>query len=362
MSDEPMISLRHVSRSYGTIRAVDDVSFDIAPGEFFSLLGPSGCGKTTLLRMIGGFDSPTGGEILIDGRPMAGIAANRRPTNMVFQNYAIFPHLSIRENIGYGLVHRKLSRAEIARKVDEALAMIRLSNMGDRRPDQLSGGQRQRVALARALVCNPKVLLLDEPLGALDKKLRAEMQVELRRIQRAVNITFVLVTHDQEEALTLSDRIAVMVAGRPLQIGDARALYDRPQSRMVADFIGEMNFFTGEVTEASGGTALVRAGPLGEFRVDSRQPVTGGRKVTLAIRPEKVSHSWEKPEAARRVIEGRVVTETYLGDRCQYGIEIAGHADLIRVATQNGGADRQVPPGHPIWLDLPRDSLLLLTD
>ena len=357
-----MISLRQVSRSYGMMRAVDDVTFDIAAGEFFSLLGPSGCGKTTLLRMIGGFDNPTEGEIYIDGRPMAGVPANRRPTNMVFQNYAIFPHLSIRENIGYGLLHRKMNQAEINARIDQALDLIRLSHIGDRRPDQLSGGQRQRVALARALVCEPKVLLLDEPLGALDKKLRAEMQIELRRIQRSVGITFVLVTHDQEEALTLSDRVAVMAAGRPLQIGDARALYERPDNRAVAEFIGEMNFFAGEVRAMRPGGALVAAAGLGDIVVRSAGAVTPGRRVTLALRPEKISLDLAPPADRPDATAGRIVSQIYLGDRCQYGIAIADLEAPISVVTQNTQAGNGLAEGQPVWLNWERQSIRLLTE
>src|SRR5499427_3518646 len=220
MSDS-IISLQNVSKHFGAVRAVDGVNFDIRRGEFFSLLGPSGCGKTTLLRMLAGFEVPTAGEIYIDGQPMSAVPPYARPTNMVFQNYAIFPHLNVRDNIAFGLRKKRLTRAETDRIVEQALDLIKLPGYGARASDQLSGGQRQRVALARALVCRPKVLLLDEPLGALDKKLREEMQIELRQIQRSVGITFVFVTHDQEEALTLSDRIAVMAAGRVLQVDSA---------------------------------------------------------------------------------------------------------------------------------------------
>jgi ABC-type Fe3+/spermidine/putrescine transport system ATPase subunit len=231
---EIYISIRGVTKHFGNVRAVDDVSFDIRAGEFFSLLGPSGCGKTTLLRMLAGFETPTSGEIFIDGQPMSAVPANRRPTNMVFQNYAIFPHLDVRRNIAYGLRKQRLAKAEIEATVERALELIKLPGYGDRQAHQLSGGQRQRVALARALVCQPKVLLLDEPLGALDKKLREEMQLELRQLQRSVGITFMLVTHDQEEALTMSDRIAVISKGKVLQLDTATRLYETPGSRPAA--------------------------------------------------------------------------------------------------------------------------------
>src|SRR5215475_13118056 len=244
--DDTFISLRGISKHFGSVCAVDDVSFDIRRGEFFSLLGPSGCGKTTLLRMLAGFEFPTTGEIFIDGQPMLSVPPNERPTNMVFQSYAIFPHLTVAENIGYGLRKKGLTKAEIAATVEQALDRIKLAGYGSRGAHQLSGGQRQRVALARALVCRPKVLLLDEPLGALDKKLREEMQIELRQLQRSVGITFVFVTHDQEEALTMSDRIAVMSKGTILQIDTAERLYEAPSCREVAGFIGSMNFIDGQ--------------------------------------------------------------------------------------------------------------------
>ncbi|HEY7748451.1 MAG TPA: ATP-binding cassette domain-containing protein, partial [Aestuariivirgaceae bacterium] len=254
---DAIISLKAVSKTFGPVRAVDGVSFDIMRGEFFSLLGPSGCGKTTLLRILAGFEDPSAGDVLIDGQSVIGVPANERPTNMVFQSYAIFPHLTVAENIAYGLRKKGLSKAEMASTVENALEMIKLSGYGDRGAHQLSGGQRQRVALARALVCRPKVLLLDEPLGALDKKLREEMQIELRALQRSVGITFVFVTHDQEEALTLSDRIAVMSKGKTLQIDNATRLYEAPNCREVADFIGSMNFFDGAIKGIDNGHAIV---------------------------------------------------------------------------------------------------------
>ncbi len=235
---------------------MDAVELAIKHGEFFSLLGPSGCGKTTLLRMIAGFDYPSEGEIYIDGAPMSAVPPNKRPSNMVFQSYAIFPHLNVFDNIAYGLRKERLARAELSRRVNEALAMIKLEGFGKRRGDQLSGGQRQRVALARALILKPKVLLLDEPLGALDKRLREAMQIELRQLQKNVGITFVFVTHDQEEALSLSDRVAVMSGGKVLQIAPPRTLYEAPNCREVADFIGTMNFFDGTVTSYDDGLSI----------------------------------------------------------------------------------------------------------
>ena len=240
MSEKPIIELRDVVKTFGTVKALNGINANIREGEFFSLLGPSGCGKTTLLRMIAGFEDPSGGEILIDGKSMRGIPANRRPTNMVFQSYAIFPHLSVAENVAYGLKRKKLPKTEVAEEVNKALSMVDLSGYGGRAAHELSGGQRQRVALARALVMRPKVVLLDEPLSALDKKLREQMQVELRQLQQSIGITFILVTHDQEEALIMSDRIAVMFEGNIAQIDSPEGLYRHPVSKRVASFISSM--------------------------------------------------------------------------------------------------------------------------
>ncbi len=263
-NDQSIISIRGISKHYGEVHAVDDANLEIERGEFFSLLGPSGCGKTTLLRMLAGLETPTAGEIFIDDQPMSAIPAYRRPVNMVFQNYAIFPHLDVRGNIAFGLRKSGLSKAELSAKVEAMLDLIKLPGYEERSATQLSGGERQRIALARALIKRPKVLLLDEPLGALDKKLREQMQLELRDLQKSVGITFVFVTHDQEEALTMSDRIAVMSDGKVLQVSSPTGLYERPESRFVADFICNMNFFDGRVRKSANGSAIVDAGSLGE--------------------------------------------------------------------------------------------------
>ncbi len=251
-----MIDIRAISKAYGNYAALDGIDMEIRQGEFFSLVGPSGCGKTTLLKIIGGFEQTTAGRLLIAGEDMSVIPAYRRPTNMVFQSYALFPHMNIRRNVSYGVRKSGLPAAEKAQIVDEALALVKMSDFADRLPGQLSGGQRQRIALARAIVCKPKVLLLDEPLGALDKRLREEMQFELKSLQRRLGITFVCVTHDQEEAMSMSDRIAVMSAGRLLQIDTPDNLYERPLSRDVADFVGNMNFFDVQARERG---TMVRA-------------------------------------------------------------------------------------------------------
>jgi spermidine/putrescine ABC transporter ATP-binding subunit len=364
MSDS-IISLQNVSKHFGPVKAVDAVSFEIRRGEFFSLLGPSGCGKTTLLRMLAGFEVATEGEIFIDGQPMSAVPPYVRPTNMVFQNYAIFPHLNVRENIAFGLRKKKLTKAETARIVAEALELIKMPGYGERAADQLSGGQRQRVALARALVCRPKVLLLDEPLGALDKKLREEMQIELRQIQRSVGVTFVFVTHDQEEALTLSDRVAVMSRGKTLQIDSGTRIYEAPNCREVAEFIGTMNFLPGVVGEIAQGHARVDAGSLGRFEVAVGDGTPArGTAVSVAVRPEKIHLHWVPPEDARNALRGRLNAKAYFGDRSHYYVEVDGLQKLIAVSRQN--ADRELAEsdaiGRAVWMSWKPEAASLLTE
>src|SRR6478752_7733918 len=280
------LSISQVSKSFGGPPVVDAVSLEVPRGEFFSLLGPSGCGKTTLLRMIAGFEAPDSGTISIDGEVMNTVRPHLRPTNMVFQSYAIFPHLNVFDNIAYGLRKLKLPKDSLRARIDSMLATVRLEGLGQRAADQLSGGQRQRVALARALVREPKILLLDEPLGALDKRLREAMQIELRALQRKVGITFVLVTHDQEEAVALSDRVAVMEKGKILQVASPRTLYERPASRAVADFIGEINFFHATVRDMDEDRAAVNAGLLGILalpRANVAPGIKAGDHILLAI-------------------------------------------------------------------------------
>lgn len=328
------IIIDKVTKRFGTTAAVDGISLRIARGEFFSLLGPSGCGKTTLLRMIGGFAFPDEGAIALDGEDITQLPPNRRPTNMVFQSYAIFPHLNVRDNIAYGLRVERLTTAERDARVDEALAMIRLSGYGNRRAQELSGGERQRVALARALVKRPKVLLLDEPLGALDKRLREAMQIELRQIQREVGITFIFVTHDQEEALSMSDRVAVMEKGRVLQMADPKTLYEKPVSRAVADFIGTMNFFAGRVVGISGGTTVVETAALGrvEASLNGAGGFSPGARALIAIRPEKLQLSPEK--SATSSVQGEILAASYLGDRSQIQVRISGADAPVAVVVQ----------------------------
>ena len=364
MSDS-IISLQNVSKHFGQVKAVDEVTFDIRRGEFFSLLGPSGCGKTTLLRMLAGFEVPTAGEIFIDGQPMSAVPPYARPTNMVFQNYAIFPHLNVRQNIAFGLRKKKMSKAEIAHTVAESLDLIKMAGYGERASDQLSGGQRQRVALARALVCRPKVLLLDEPLGALDKKLREEMQIELRQIQRSVGVTFVFVTHDQEEALTLSDRVAVMSGGKTLQIDSGTRIYEAPNCREVAEFIGTMNLFPGIVGEIAQGHARIDAGALGRFEIAIADGIpVRGTQVSVAVRPEKIHLHWAPPEGASNALTGRLNAKAYFGDRSHYYVEVDGLSKLIAVSRQN--ADRELAEsdaiGRAVWMSWKPEAASLLTE
>ncbi len=358
---EPMIAIDTVRRDFGSVAAVDGVSFDIARGEFFSMLGPSGCGKTTLLRMLAGLDQPTAGSIAIDGQAMAGVPANLRPTNMVFQSYAIFPHLNVRENVAYGLKRLKLGKAEESQRVENALALVKLEGYGERGALQLSGGQRQRVALARALVCRPKVLLLDEPLGALDKKLREEMQVELRALQREVGITFVFVTHDQEEALTLSDRIAVMARGKVLQIDTASRLYENPNCREVAEFIGSMNLFAGKVASA-GAVTDIDAGSLGHLRAPQLAELAAGSPVHLAVRPEKLTIG-AIPNPMENAVSGTVLAQTYLGDRSRYLVKVDGLPAPLAISMQHSARSPAagLEPGSAARVSWPIEAGLILT-
>lgn len=362
MSERPMISIEGLTRRYGGFTALDRASVEIRRGEFFSLLGPSGCGKTTLLRLIGGLDHASEGTITIDGKPMDGLPANRRPTNMVFQSYAIFPHLNVRENVGYGLKRLRLDRAEERGRVEEALRQVSLEGLGERRANELSGGQRQRVALARALVLRPKVLLLDEPLSALDKKLREQMQVELRRLQQAVGITFVLVTHDQYEALAMSDRIAVMFGGRIAQIDAPKEIYQRPATRQVADFLGGMNLIEARVAGENGTMLTLETSGFGTIR--TRRPPRLTRPdgaVTVGIRPERLRILWDE-ETAERQIEGRVVERHYFGEITHLVVAVEGlDAPLSVSETNDFGAD-DLPVGAQVRLTYDPDALVALSD
>ena len=304
------IGLHGIKKWFGTFQAVDDVTLDIRPNEFFTLLGPSGCGKTTLLRMIAGFELPTEGQILLDGADISSLLPNQRPVNTVFQNYALFPHLSVAENIAFGLKMLGRPKAEIGTIVNDMLRLVHLEERGDNPVTQLSGGQQQRVALARALAPRPKVLLLDEPLSALDLKLRKSMQMELKRLQLETGITFVFVTHDQEEALTMSDRIAVMSAGTVRQVGSPWDIYDRPAERFVADFIGETNFLEADVVSVSGSAARVRLSSGAEISASFPADAVPTGSVTIVVRPE---HARAGAPTGMSVLRGAVHDIVYLG-------------------------------------------------
>jgi len=389
----PAVEVRHLVKEFidrrgDVVRAVDDVSLAIREGEFFALLGPSGCGKTTTLRAIAGFEEPTSGEILLRGRPVQGVPPFHRPVNTVFQDYALFPHMTVRQNVMFGLRMAGVSPDGARRRAAEALDLVHLPGVGDRRPGQLSGGQRQRVALARALVNRPAVLLLDEPLGALDLKLRKAMQFELKQLQQQVGITFVYVTHDQEEALTMADRIAVMSLGRALQVGSPDEVYERPSNRFVADFIGETNFIAGtlegrDAPGADGGDprgaaaiGVVRLADGRTVRAAVRDPAASvGGAVAVAVRPEKIELTTLAGRgtggAAAHVapggaslseLRGRVVDAHYIGTDTRYRVRSGDGVELIvRVQNQLAGFDGMLPRGTEVTARWRTDHASVLT-
>jgi putrescine transport system ATP-binding protein len=351
-SDGPLLRIDTVVKRYGGFRAVDGLSLDIGAGEFFALLGPSGCGKTTLLRMLAGFEMPDEGRILLGGNDIAQIPPHQRPINMMFQNYALFPHLSVRENIAFGLKRARMRRSEIKTRVAEMVALVKLEGLEKRKPDQLSGGQRQRVALARSLARRPQVLLLDEPLAALDKKLRESTQLELMELQRRLGLTFVIVTHDQEEAMTMAGRIGVMAAGRLQQVAPPRELYEAPRSRWIAEFVGDVNLFEGELAAGESGRPTVGPGMASKvaarlaivtseagtiFVAEPREPVTK-TSLCVAIRPEKVKLSGRGPISDNTQplnrLEGMVTDVSYLGGITAYKVKLDSGA-VVRSSMAN---------------------------
>jgi len=366
MASEYAIEMRDVLKQFitpegGVLSAVNHVSMQIKDGEFFSLLGPSGCGKTTSLRMIAGFELPTSGQILIHDKDMSQVAAHLRPVNTVFQQYALFPHMTVEQNIGFGLEMKGVGKAERSMRVSEALEMVRLPGMEMRRTKQLSGGQQQRIALARALVNKPEVLLLDEPLGALDLKLRKEMQLELKTLQREVGITFIYVTHDQEEALTMSDRIAVMSKGIALHVGKPEEIYERPANRFVADFIGETNFLDGVVRGQNGAVVEVDLFSTGLVHVESSRTFTNGQQVSVAVRPEKLRLNSEL--AGGNNLKGHVVDVIYIGTDTHYGVLFPG-GQKARVREQNitQGQKEIASVGAEVMVSFTTTSPRLLTE
>ena len=353
-----VIEIDHVSKAYADFTAVRDADFTIAEGEFFSMLGPSGCGKTTTLRMIAGFETPTTGAIRLEGQDVSRVPPNKRDVNTVFQQYALFPHMSVWDNVAYGPRAKKLPKAEVAKRVDELLGVVRLTDFAKRRPSQLSGGQQQRVALARALVNYPKALLLDEPLGALDLKLRQGMQLELKRIQREVGITFIFVTHDQEEALTMSDRIAVMNVGNVEQIGSPREIYDRPASVFVAGFIGQANLWPATVVARTGTTTTVEvAGRQLDVEGDESGLAIGERG-TFMVRPERVYVDADAAHPDSWTVEGTVTDLVFQGPVVRYEMRLAdGTPAVAHVPARRDGLPI---PGDRVQASWSDDACVLL--
>ncbi len=350
--EKPFVSIRNITKKFGDFIAVNDVSLDIYKGEIFCLLGGSGCGKSTLLRMLAGFEMPSSGVIEIDGRSMAGVQPYDRPTNMMFQSYALFPHMSVEKNIAYGLIREGVPKADAMARVSDMLAMVQLSPYAARKPHQLSGGQRQRVALARSLVKRPKVLLLDEPLGALDKKLREETQLELIKIQETLGITFIVVTHDQEEAMTLSTRIGVMDAGRIVQVGEPVEIYEHPSSRFVADFIGSVNMFEGRISEdAADHVKIASAEAGGEINVSHGVHCTLDQKVWYAVRPEKIRVLREKPADFENAFQGIVEERLYLGNQSVFSIRLdSGKRIKATRPNLDRHADEDISWDEKVWV------------
>ena len=356
--EHPAIELVGVHKDYlshgDRVHAVRRMDLAIAQGEFFSLLGPSGCGKTTTMRMIAGFEEPTAGTVFLDGRDVTGVSPNKRDVNMVFQSYALFPHLTAHQNVAFGLERKKVARAEIQQRVGEIMEIVSLTGMEKRAPREMSGGQQQRVALARALVNRPRALLLDEPLGALDLKLRQQMQVELKRIQREVGITFVYVTHDQGEALTMSDRIAVMDAGVIEQLGSPREIYEHPATRFVAGFIGTSNLISGRVDRMDGNRAVLNYGDRGRVVVAMRRPVAPGDPIEVSVRPEKIDiHRSAPPPKDGSILAGVVAEVVYHGTSTNYTVTTAAGPDLVVFDQNAASADDLAEPGDPVFLTWP---------
>jgi spermidine/putrescine transport system ATP-binding protein len=349
--EEPDIRLDRVTKRFGSVTAVDDLTLEIGHGEFFSLLGPSGCGKTTTLRMLGGFEEPSAGTIYLGGSDVTDLPPYRRDVNTVFQSYALFPHLDVLENVAFGLRRRRVGRDEAHRRVADVLALVDLPGFEKRRPSQLSGGQQQRVALARALVNEPRVLLLDEPLGALDLKLRKQMQLELKRIQQEVGITFLYVTHDQEEAMTMSNRLAVMRGGRIEQIGAPEEVYEHPATEFVAGFLGASNLLDGVVRDAGTDRATVELKDGSQVAVPAERLAGIGPSVRLGVRPEKIRIvvGDEEPPAGWNGVNGTVTTVAYIGVSYQYSVEGPG-GRTITVYAQNLGSEAAASAGEPTRL------------
>ena len=363
-STKPYISFKNVTKKFGDFTAVDNLSLDIYNREFFALLGASGCGKSTLLRMLAGFEQPTTGEIVLDGQNLAGTPPYRRPVNMMFQSYALFPHMSVEKNIAFGLRQDGMPKAEIDDRVSQMLKLVKLEQFAKRKPNQLSGGQRQRVALARSLAKRPKVLLLDEPLGALDKKLREETQFELMDLQQNLGLTFVVVTHDQEEAMTMADRIAVMSHGKVVQVATPAEIYEAPNCRFVADFIGDVNILDGNVTSTQSGIVEISVDSALTLRIASSDTPAAGSRASLAIRPEKLRVSPRPPaNASVNATEGEIWDIAYLGDMTVFHVKLKS-GQVLKASSLNAVRAVEEPFAYDqnVWVSFDENAGILLKD
>jgi putrescine transport system ATP-binding protein len=361
----PLIRFMGVTKRFGDFTAVDNISLDVHQREFFSLLGPSGCGKTTLMRMLAGFEEPSAGRITLAGKDLAGVPPYERPTNMMFQSYALFPHMTVAENIAFGLKMDKMPKPEIEKRVAEMLRLVKLEKFAARKPHQLSGGQRQRVALARSVAKQPKVLLLDEPLAALDKKLREETQFELMDIQVELGITFIIVTHDQEEAMTMSDRIAVMDHGKLVQVGPPGEIYEQPNSKYVADFIGDVNILEGRIASRSGSTVELISPKGGRLAVECNEEVSAGQHAYVAVRPEKMRIALDEPaRGTPNVFKGGVFDIGYLGDWTNFIVDVeGGDGQRMRVSRANMSrfVERPITWDDTVYVSFAPDAGVILT-
>jgi putrescine transport system ATP-binding protein len=357
----PLVRFDVVSKRFGTFTAVDHVTLDIHAGEFFALLGPSGCGKTTLLRMLAGFETPSEGRVLLAGEDLSDVPPYRRPVNMMFQSYALFPHLTVAGNVAFGLKQDGIPRGEIETRVAEMLSLVRLEGLERRKPHQLSGGQRQRVALARALVKRPKVLLLDEPLAALDRQLRENTRFELMHLQASLGLTFIIVTHDREEAMTLSSRVAVMDHGRIMQVATPSEIYEQPRSRFVAEFIGDVNLIEGALAATASGRVAIDTA-AGQLYAADPGDAAAGQQVWLAVRPEKVRISSSLPDNGANCVRGQVVDVGYLGDVSTYHVRL-GSGLMMKATAANltRMIERPIGPDDEIWLSWPPEAAVVLT-
>ncbi|MEO9612229.1 MAG: ABC transporter ATP-binding protein [Nitratireductor sp.] len=362
-SAKPYISFDNITKKFGDFTAVDSLSLDIYEREFFALLGASGCGKSTLLRMLAGFEAPTSGRILLDGQDLAGIPPYRRPVNMMFQSYALFPHMSVEQNIAFGLKQDGMAKADIEKRVGEMLKLVKLEQFAKRKPHQLSGGQRQRVALARSVAKRPKVLLLDEPLGALDKKLREETQFELVDLQHDLGLTFIVVTHDQEEAMTMADRIAILDKGEVVQVATPAEIYEAPGSRFVADFVGTVNLIEGEMRGRENGVARIEDGRGLTILTEDDGDATAGDRVWFAIRPEKLKVSAAKPDTTdSNAAEGEIYDIAYLGDMTIFHIRL-DDGRIVKASTMNSArvSDEMLTWHDRAWISFRPDAGVVLT-